>query len=450
MKAKVVKYIFVLIMTMLALNLFSQVFDKDEQEYIDKNVKLLMQKLERYSSLSKDGKNISLTYIDSFSYLFSDGKNAIVCNDIDPESQLNSYVSLRTYIDSLKSWYSSGVSVYIKIKQIEKPEWRYGSDDILWINVIISKTTFGFYKNKKIHDEKNKLCVIIEFNKNLKDFNIFTIQNKKPKNHNSGFYSGIILNPLYSQLISSELNNSNLSFNNFSVEKTFNYIAGLELGYYLNENIGFATGIEYFNFKTKISLKNYSSNIDTFDIDADNYLRQISIDDINEEIEYSYLNIPVSLKLRMKHQKISYLFSVGLVVSSLINQSHTINGKANYVGYYSDLGEIKDLPEYGLYSNYDLIIKKLPDFNPLYISYFASFDVLIPLGSPNINVGFGVNLINGLNSLNDPKSGFQLSRDIDDCNSLMDLNNENHINSFGFKVGFYYSFVSKFYRETLK
>ena len=128
----------------------------------------------------------------------------------------------------------------------------------------------------------------------------------------------------------------------------------IELNYSLSRFLGLGIGLGYQNFKSELTLDDYSSTLSSIDNEGDNFIMEISGNSISDKQSLGLLTIPVSVQLKVPVSSKLFLFvQPGICVSIPVLKKSSTTGTFTYNGYYPDYNvTLTDLPQYGFASNY--------------------------------------------------------------------------------------------------
>ncbi|MCH8903498.1 MAG: hypothetical protein IIA45_06255 [Bacteroidetes bacterium] len=430
---------------------------------IEKGVIQLLNSYEKYAGLTVNGRWISFEYIAELEKLFINSPvNTSLVNDIDFELMMPEYISLKTYTELVSKWYYGGLDIKLSVKDISEMKKSGLAKKEYTVYAIVEKKVDGLYQDKYIHREINTLYFIISFTKQqqaLFNFHIVDIKRNKPERiehkdvrPKKNFYASVNYVSSFTRIKNDISANSGI-YGNWSSESQFGHNAGIDLSYFINERtssalgavkIGFGAGFGFSIFKNSIYLSSYENSFSDIDKDGDNFEKRISIDNINELNSLTYIDIPVSLKLKYPlTSRISVFLDLGTKFSFLQSYEYRITGSATYEGYYPDFNVVlSNIAEYGFYTDKafsaksnDLIQKQNN------VSAFGTLGVSIPLGS-HTTFNIAAHFVNGFSDISDISStDYQLSRNVGEYNSLLfGSSSRVALQSYGLFVGLSFKF----------
>ncbi|MCH8903500.1 MAG: hypothetical protein IIA45_06265 [Bacteroidetes bacterium] len=444
--------IFVIISTGFSCKLFSQ--------SIDHQIIELLQKYEKYSALTEDGKNIIPEYIPKFKELFLD-QEIIVYNDLIPHQILDQDISLKAYIDSIQHGYKTGkINVELFNAVIQKPKLSRNRNYSI-IHLTVLKDIYGLYNDKDIHDTYVRLdFTILYYKQNSKEiFKIIKIQKAGTKPPSQSIPDKVIttyFNPSITNInINGFSNSENTNYNELNTNSRIGFNSGLNYTHtLLRKNLysaGIETGFNISSINSNITLKSFQGSIEnSMDKDGESYTRVISGRDISQNLRLTSLNIPVSMRLNYYTNRSILYFNLGTALGFSLAQNYQINtGEFTYLGDYSfaiddEIYELtlSNLESYSFSTNQAQTKDKL-EINPLNVSAFINFGVSFPVSSYLVfNVGpsftFGLTNLSKYSS-----SDFQLSERDGYTNGLIGAGLKSTSNSYGINIGLSYNILDR-------
>lgn len=172
MKATIYSALLLLALLFAALP-FAQAQDIDKTE-AEKRVKKLFQDYEYYGTLveSFNDETVSENMITQFKNLFD--PSAMVHNDIKQSDNYNRKLSLTAYVNELKTWYPSGLSVSLSPPQLSAINCNKGKCQVV---VPVTKLMGGLTKaGVDFRDNDILLNFVIGFDAALQNFKILEIR----------------------------------------------------------------------------------------------------------------------------------------------------------------------------------------------------------------------------------------------------------------------------------
>lgn len=151
--------------------IFAQNMDKAE---VEKQVKKLFQDYEYYGALveSFNDEQVSESMISQFKNLFE--PSAMVYNDIKQSDNYGKKVTLTNYVNELKMWYPSGLSVTLSPPQVGNINCNKGRCQAI---VPVVKAMGGLTKDKKDFRDSDILAnIVVSFDDNMKNFKISEVK----------------------------------------------------------------------------------------------------------------------------------------------------------------------------------------------------------------------------------------------------------------------------------
>lgn len=323
-----------------------------------------------------------------------------VYNDFN-KSYPKRYLSARDYIDTLANQKEKFIYSHddLKILKIN----NYGYYDIIDLEVRQSRYRCPYKINKdkyfyvidKIsldtleqHYRENLILNILYYKYQANDqFKILKIAKSNESVYSDGWYKVFIPDEVRLEYTSSfsHLNqqgeflfseNSKQGYGvNFLIE---NRIAGLGIG-----SLTMFTGVGYQKIKNEWDVNSYNAVIDDLDKDQYPYKKYISANSINQNLDLSFLKIPLGFSLRFyPFNNISFIASSNIEMWWLNTIGYSLNsGSVNYTGEYIISGHqfnISNVPEYG-FSNYEVIPASSFSFNNFGIAFTLSGSVSLKL-----------------------------------------------------------------------
>ncbi len=190
-------------------------------------------------------------------------------------------------------------------------------------------------------------------------------------------------------------------------ENVVNY--GLKIGYMFNAKhdlkIGIGTGIELSAFKSGLSMESYIDSIHGLtDKNNDTYEKRTTGNGIQENVELSYMSIPVCLKIVYSFSKNFHTFvDGGINFSILSSASFSANGTTSYRGFYPDYNVVLyGIEDYGFIDDNTIEISngKLEVASQNMIAFVqAGIEYSI---SNQFGVFAGINYENGISDISTP------------------------------------------------
>lgn len=159
--------VFLLLSISYNLPLWAQNIDKAE---VEKRIKKLFQDYEYYGAFveSFNDEQVSEAMISQFKALFD--PSAMIYNDIKQSDNYGKKVSLLSYVNELKTWYPSGLSVVLSPPQLGNITCNKGTCQVL---VPVNKGMGGLTKEGKDFRDNDVLgSFVIGFDATLQNFKI--------------------------------------------------------------------------------------------------------------------------------------------------------------------------------------------------------------------------------------------------------------------------------------
>jgi hypothetical protein len=440
----------------------SESFNAEDQEKIHSQIKTVLKDYTNFLSLLGDPQEPADEkefHKVSFLKLFPDTVTRVF-NDINPVPQ-SSFVPVNDYLISFMADYPAG----IKNISLNSDSAKFGNvirslDKSYTTYVYTDKFFSGNFKGKDIFREMFPLIVKISFNASgntFTDFHITGIDKSSANFYNTSTTDTtekkpeIIIRPvsrkgffvsLTGSFGQTRINDGNISglslsrnMHEWSVSPDYGFTGALGLTYYLTDNAGIRTGLEFNGYITKFSLRGrFTDNTQSTDVNTDIFYKIIEAD-FDSLVSIRYLTIPLLAHYTSgKPGKTGFYTEGGLKISVPLNASYKNAGTYKYSGYYPSNPSVLqylDLKELGFYDNENMNKTGKVDISPVCLSFYASAGINIPFGYySSVSIGPEINL-----GLTDILSGKKVYYD-------MFGNSHGHlaakIKSFGVRVCFAY------------
>ena len=227
---------------------------------------------------------------------------------------------------------------------------------------------------------------------------------------------------------------------------TTNINAGLVIGYFFSYYFGFETGIEFHQYKPKISLKKYQTSIaDIPDNDENNddvFESRVFIKDYEEIMNISYICIPFLVQGRYQlSSKLYAKIGAGAVIGFSFKNSSQSIGIYTYTAYYDEYNiELSDIENHGLCTDKKIETNHNPELFSTNLSLQVSLGFTYQISN---HIGFSLHakMNRGISNIsNYDNSVFHLSKQFGDYQSLMSSSSDTKTNSSVVGIGIRYTF----------
>jgi hypothetical protein len=440
----------------------SEDFNAEDMAKIQSELKTVLKDYANFLSLIGDPQEATDDkefYKTSFTKLFQSADTRLY-NDIIPEPQ-TSLITVADYLTAYVAEYPNG----IKNLSINGDSAKFGkvmksAEGTYYTFVDVNKFFSGSYKGKDAFRKMFPLIFKISFNAEGKTFTGFTINSIDISSVN--FYSAapgavaeqkpeIEIKPVTRKGLGISLIGSagqtqinSLDITSLTVEKNlhswnvtplYGFSAAVQGGYYLTDNIGLKSGLEYIKYASKFNLTgNFKSNTLTSDINGASFNKMVDAS-YDSTVTISYLTLPLLINYTSgKPGKIGFYGETGINISIPFSSDYSISGNYKTSGYYpSNPASIDtlDLPELGFYNRENISETGKADIKGLVLSIYGSAGVNLPLGYFSF-INIGPEVIIGLSDiLGDQKS-------YTDIFGSTYAHQPTKIKYFGVRISFYY------------
>ena len=221
------------------------------------------------------------------------------------------------------------------------------------------------------------------------------------------------------------------------------YSGTIETGYFFSGGFGLSTGIGIYTSNNTLNLEDYSNKFSTTDTENDSYERRINGSAITENLNLSFLKIPLLLNLRIPGRSIfSVYLAAGINLSVPLTKEYRSSGLFSFTGYYPEFNVLlKDLPEYGFVSNAAVSSSGEPKFKSYFLEGVATagFQFLI---AGKIQLSAGASYSRSLTDIADYREqiNIQLASDANNINSMLGGSNSSIAESMGLRLSLRYFF----------
>ena len=268
-------------------------------------------------------------------------------------------------------------------------------------------------------------------------YNIFSQENDISRGKQPGLFIGLGLGPSQTQLT----NKGILSVSELLSVKRNSYFGSMEIGYFFSRYFGLSSGIGFNSYNAQLTLDTYQNEFNTYDSENEAYERLVSGSNITEDQKVDFLNIPVSINIRLPfNNAIGFFLQTGVNLAIPFGKSYKSSGTFTYKGYYPSYNVLlENLPQYGFPSNVIIDSKgelELKSLNFIAIAS-AGLDFFV---MKKIQAVVAVYYDKSLSNISQypPPDNFQLSSDIDQINSLMEGSSKVTAQSIGLSLSFRY------------
>lgn len=395
----------------------------------------LVERYEKYASFTEDGLSFNESYEQPFKNLFVRGNelgkigyNMQVYNDIN-EFDKQKYYRLSTYFSNLKEVFPQGVNISMNITELGKVRsiGKYYKS----IDIKVIKSIYGLRSmDEKIIKKDEKLIFKIKFREvagKYTNFKIITIESQKLPLPAEGLHMGLYVQPGLSTIASEGIIVQYEKYSGYSYESAIGFGFGGEVVYYLERFpiLAFGTRVVFRVFNTSQELVEIRQNsLMRTDVDEDIYSLEVSATNLNEEINLSFIEIPIFVKGKYDITASRYINHVyanlGPVFSISASENILTSGEYELKGYYPDYHvQLYNIPFYGYqkYSKDDLQTNStLKQFS---VSAFAELGINIPIARDLISIDFAMGYQKGLISIASRDVNY-LAADIGQTNTIID------------------------------
>ncbi|MBU8892595.1 MAG: hypothetical protein KOO66_07435 [Bacteroidales bacterium] len=415
----------------------AQEFSTQDDELIQQKIAGLIKQYYLLSTFEGDNNLLSAIKQKQFIALFT-SNNSFHYNDLSDKDSQGKMLTIDQYLFLLKSKYKNSLSVQLELEEMEFQYDRISKKEFQ-INVKTRKKVVGFQDEGYIHSFEKDLLFIIRFDKSLKTFKIFAVDDKpsNPEIYQPKKDSGKALE-LYYNLSSVQISHdfpSNIGDYSGTTESNIRF--GIIYRANLVKNLNLLTGLQYTSIKSKNVLSDYYFEYSSTDTDGDQYTRIVNSDEIIENHDVSYVDIQLGLQYRIPlSEKVKFNISLSGLYSINMKKKFESNGTFSYQGYYPQYNiTLYDLPQYNFASNEELSTSGELDFR-------SNISILAGLGfefkiTDGMNIQFEGNYQQGFKNISKyENTNYIISDSPSDFNSLMNVSSSTKIQSYGLKIGF--------------
>lgn len=347
-------------------------------------------------------------YRESFKALFENVEVKIY-NDITPNPE-NSLLSVEDYLLKFSTDYPKGISnISLPVdsaiigKAIKTEEGYYYA----YLN--IDKFFSGNYQEKEVLREMFPLTVKIRFDKSGNAFTDFKIQSidievedyyQASENaeefslpemsittiSRKGWSMGIEGSYGLSPVENAMLNSVSMDYDAHTWESTPGYgiKAGLNAYYFINDNIGFKTGVSFNTYESSFKLSGTFTDTElSTDLNDDSYHKIIAAE-YDSAVSLSYVGIPFVFNYTSGVPgKIGFFAEVGAVVGIKATAQYESTGDYQFYGYYPSHPAVTQylyIEELGFYDEKNINRQGDVEIASLNISAYASFGLNVSIG----------------------------------------------------------------------
>ena len=368
----------------------SNAFGQDKLSFqhkiaIESNVIRVLNSFEKYLNLESNTEN-DMNNLIELGKLFEE--NARTSNFLDPGQSKSIQIPARSFIDYIRSNYTSGLSTKLSwdIQKITIAEVQDMPVNTVYIPVEI--TTLGIHRSQQILNITEYYFFVFQFvisDSEISAFRLASIQQNKPPRiriRKTNNYLGFCISPLSSFIYSKNI----FSSSDWDAAGKFGY--HLRLHYYIkiNSHFNLLTGIGFSHYQSEYMLTDFSNlnnnSIKRVDIDGDTYYAYYTQADIDEWNGISFIDIPFGVNYRSTEKGLGFNVQAGVNLSFMTSSFFDVKGRTTIEGYYPDYHVVlsgPDLPaEYGFSTTY---VDTTGDWNlnQFQLSAFLSLGVQIPI-----------------------------------------------------------------------
>ncbi len=346
-------------------SIFSSAYcqNRNNKSAVEERIKKILIDYKEYSSLINDKSPMQDRR--QFINLFRNAR-VHVYKDYSIDKKLDTLIRIEDYIKEICLMYPNGVDIRMNTDKpdIRKPKRQ--SSNRYHVDVYVTKEILGCYENKVIN---NSVPLIITFGYDInndvtENVFIYGISKARKINLQAGFH----INPAITNIVNLNVINDE----RFDVNQRINYNSGLEITWFVNNWLGFGSGIDLNTYQNYLKLHH-------FDPLGDFDPNMIEINMINT---LQYLEIPLLVKFKTsKDDKKGLYFNSGIRYNQLIGRSFTSTA-TNKNNYQTRKNVISD-------SHWKDYLKNS------FFSGHVSFGVIIPIGK-DVILNLGGNFIQGL------------------------------------------------------
>lgn len=476
------KYIIISCILICSLSAFSQTFSSKELQSVRKQTDSILNLYMKYATFTVDGSSISTAYTEGFKNLFT-SPEVVVLNDLDPTGQSPKEVPVQTYINFVDKMYPTGLSIDLYGIRKGTPK-RQGND--ITIEVDLKKDLLGFYMDRERYNKVFNLKFFLTFTNNISQAHISRVasfeiakdsldyrtlireadqyfhneqydaakekythallifsnatypriqvrkctlaiekleyENRKP------IYLIIQVHPAFSSV--SLRSNDNL---NPETKSGFGFGGGIGFEMDLFQNNlksirgGFGIGIYLNSMKPKLLSDSLNETVKgKTDIDGDSYDLLIGLQNINEKLKITCLDIPIYFQTKFGIGNSVFLnvkigLKVGLAMSTKYNSTANGDFRGRYPQYNNIILYGNELGQFGYpYGTYDLSVENqsTESVNSLNLSFYGALGIGFRL-SEKVNLFANFDYAYGLSNLfKESEDDFHLSENKTDLKSL--------------------------------
>ncbi len=370
-------------------------------------------------------------YRESFLKLFKNNE-VTVYNDIMPKPDQTFY-SPEKYVDAYAENYPEG----IKNLAINMDSAEYGAaikDDKgrYYSYVYADKFFSGQFKGEDAYRTQTKMMAKISYEKKGNTYTDFKIESidkegyEYYQNNEEAEVPEIAIKPVTREglaisafavtgqgYINDEtINNITIENNlyDYTVQHDFAYHAGAGLSYFLNDNIGLKTGVQYSRFSSKYSLDGQFQNDElTKDAnDAQHY--DIVTATMDSTVNVSAISLPIAINYHYgRPAKVGFFAEGGVNLGYNVRNEYELTGDIETSGYYPQYDEViqyLNYEELGYYSRENLSESGEADIKSFNFGVHAALGISLPLGYYNSlligpEVQYGLSNLNNRNTYTD-------------------------------------------------
>lgn len=362
-------------------------------------------------------------YIDDFTGFFEDPDSKIY-NDLDPEPE-QSFMEVASYLSHYIESYPEGIrNLSMSVDSTGFGSVIEAEDNKYFVYAYVTKFFSGNYRQRDAYRVAIDLIFKVAFDNIKGEFDNFKIagvdkdvidfyaeeeveQLNQPfrssllrpvsrKGLNFNIYGGYGMSAITDQNIKDFTVESN--DHEWDIKPEYNFNAGVELSYQVNNLLGFGLGIEYNRLSTIYGLSGQFQDSETSTDINETEFHKIIMAEYDSSISISEISVPIFIRiLTGQPRKVSWYFDLGIQMSYSIQSEYNVSGSYDYSGYYPDnppVIQYLSIPELGYYSRDEISNSGTIEINKLNFSATVSTGIFIPLGyykdiyiGPVINYG---------------------------------------------------------------
>lgn len=410
--------------------------NEKEMKMVDKKVDSIMMLYLQYANFTSENEinKLSEEYTEGFFSLFT-SKNTEIVNDLDLEKSTPKRISVEKYVNYVKAWYPTGLSITLPTQKKINPRFVDGK---FQYTVEASKTLTGYFKNEAYQNYKDNLLFTVIFNNDMSSCKIQTIDVKGGRDTCSFYrkqagnyiekksyklakdaYSKVLtLCPSDQEAITGQKRCDSLiesakkpfyliirGIPGYSIFNVKDYNSGAKLTSKAGLSYGGGIGVELGVVKSQKSMLSVGIGFDLVfykttvtpsiqngevqnmppDIDGDTYTLIYDKLQIEETDKLTYFQVPIYVKYTLFISPVFSLYgklggSIGLNISKQFSSTYSGEYKGKYDKYGGIILSGNELSAYGFGTYNNLTASGTNEYvNPLNISAFGGIGFNVTL-----------------------------------------------------------------------